>query len=124
MPYPDGNPTLTEQLDEDARVRFYTADLVKEGLELGRENDRLRAAVESAFKWLAVSARHDPTCNRVKSRIVPDGAYYSGLCKDYGGRYATDEELEKVPCTCGLADLHNILCQAGSVIDPSPGDGK
>ena len=46
MPYNDGNPTLGEQIDEDARIRFYTDDLVKEGLELGRENDRLRAALK------------------------------------------------------------------------------
>ena len=52
MPYSDGNPTLGEQIEEDAARRFYTDDLVKEGLELGRENDRLRQALVNLLERL------------------------------------------------------------------------
>ncbi|KKK63266.1 hypothetical protein LCGC14_2996030 [marine sediment metagenome] len=41
MPYPDGNPTLTEQLEEDERRRFYTDDLLREAQDLGRQLDRI-----------------------------------------------------------------------------------
>ena len=41
MPYSDGNPTLTEQIEEDARRRFYTDDLIREAQELGRQLDRI-----------------------------------------------------------------------------------
>ena len=37
MPYPDGNPTLTEQLEEDERRRFYTQDLLDEAHELAHQ---------------------------------------------------------------------------------------
>ena len=37
MPYVDGNPTLTEQLEEDERRRFYTQDLVDEANELAAQ---------------------------------------------------------------------------------------
>ena len=45
MPYNDGNPTLGEQIEEDARIRFYTEDLLKEARESVRENKELRAAL-------------------------------------------------------------------------------
>ncbi len=38
MPYTDGNPTLGEQIEEDARRRFYIEDLLKEANALAREN--------------------------------------------------------------------------------------
>jgi len=41
MPYPNGDPTLDEQIDEDARRRFYTDDILKEARELSDENDQL-----------------------------------------------------------------------------------
>ena len=47
MPYSDGKPTLTEQIDEDARRDFYTRDLLKEAQELEHENKRLIAALET-----------------------------------------------------------------------------
>ncbi len=68
-------------------------------------------ANELAFKWLSLHGRHAEHCKRVRSRIVPQQPR-SGLCKDYGGRYATDEELAKITCTCGLDDVHKALCQA------------
>ena len=42
MPYRDGNPTLTEQIEEDARARFYTDDLLKEAQELAREVNKFQ----------------------------------------------------------------------------------
>lgn len=45
MPYPDGNPTLTEQLEEDARRRFYTDDLLKEAKEMAARVSLLEEAL-------------------------------------------------------------------------------
>ena len=53
MPYKDGNPTLTEQLEEDERRRFYTDDLIKEAREeyqLGWY-EAIEAAAEEAKSW-------------------------------------------------------------------------
>ena len=47
MPYPDGNPTLTEQLEEDERRRFYTDDIIKEAKELKTERDVARAQAKA-----------------------------------------------------------------------------
>lgn len=47
MPYLDGNPTLGEQLEEDERMRFYTADILKEAREMNDEIKALRADVEA-----------------------------------------------------------------------------
>lgn len=66
-----------------------------------------------AFKWLSLHARHAASCKRMRNRIIPQEPR-SGLCKDYGGRYATAEELAKIACTCGLDEVHNALCQAAT----------
>ena len=63
------------------------------------------------FRWLSLYGQHAPDCTWMVNRIMPQNPT-SGLCKDYGGRYRTDEELEKVGCSCGLGDLLNSLCQA------------
>lgn len=34
MPYKDGNPTLGEQIEEDARRRYYTDDVLAEARDL------------------------------------------------------------------------------------------
>lgn len=81
-------------------------------IALSDDLEAVAVAGSIAFEWLALHSRHSPTCQREKSHIVPDGARHSGLAKDYGGRYATDEELERIPCTCGLAELQNALCHA------------
>lgn len=47
MPYADGNPTLGEQLEEDARRQFYTKDLLNDARDLMRENRQLRAMVQT-----------------------------------------------------------------------------
>ena len=60
MPYADGNPTLTEQLEEDERRRFYTADLIKEARELVQENKGLRQALDDIAKGM-VPAREMPS---------------------------------------------------------------
>lgn len=70
-------------------------------------------ANEIAFEWLSLHGRHAPHCKHVRCRIVPQEPR-SGLCKDYGGRYATEEELEKIACTCGLDDMQKALCQAAA----------
>ena len=49
MPYPDGNPTLTEQLEEDERRRFYTDDLLREAKDLGRQVDRIIKFLEAYY---------------------------------------------------------------------------
>ena len=49
MPYPDGNPTLIEQFEEDARRRFYTDDLLEEAQELGRQLDRITKFLEAYY---------------------------------------------------------------------------
>ena len=49
MPYPDENPTLTEQLEEDARRRFYTNDLLREAQELGRQVNRITKFLEAYY---------------------------------------------------------------------------
>ena len=67
-------------------------------------------ANEMAFKWLSLYGRHPDFCERVRARIVPQ-EFSSGLGKDYGGRYATEKELSKITCTCGLDDVHKALCQ-------------
>jgi hypothetical protein len=77
-------------------------------------------AINAAFTWLTTHSQHPPYCDRW--RIVPDGAHRSGLTKDYGGRYATDDEA---PCTCGLDALHNTLCQVATALaatEPAPRD--
>ncbi|KKM60280.1 hypothetical protein LCGC14_1543430 [marine sediment metagenome] len=81
-------------------------------LELMSNTEKLTTANRLAFEWLAKYGLHPPTCERTKARIVPNGAYVSGLGKDYGGRYATEEELARVRCTCGLEEVHSALCQA------------
>ena len=68
-------------------------------------------ANEIAFKWLAQYGQHAAHCKKVRCHIVAQKPR-SGLCKDYGGRYATEEELAEVDCTCGLVDVINALCQA------------
>ena len=72
-------------------------------------------ANEIAFRWLSLNARHADFCKRVRARIMPQESR-SGMCKDYGGRYATEEELAKVVCTCGLDDVHKVLCQTISTV--------
>ena len=81
-------------------------------------------ACEIAFEWLSLYGRHAPTCGRIINRIVPQEPR-SGMMKDYGGRYATDEELENIPCTCGLVKVHRALCQAAPIKPPGavPEDG-
>jgi hypothetical protein len=69
-------------------------------------------AGQMAFEWLSLYALHAKDCPKYHRRIVADGAYRSGLCKDYGGRYQTDEELAKATCECGLEEIQNALCQA------------
>ena len=70
-------------------------------------------ANELAFKWLSLYSQHANFCKRVRARIVAQESR-RGLCKDYGGWYATEEELAKVACTCGLDDVQKALCQAAS----------
>ncbi len=70
-------------------------------------------ANEMAFRWLSQHAQHAYFCKKVRDRITPQESR-SGLCKDYGGRYATEEELAKIDCSCGLDDVHDALCQASS----------
>ena len=60
MPYPDGNPTLGEQLDEDARRRFYIDDLIKEGREAWAEVDRLKAMLDPPICRLQFPDGHVP----------------------------------------------------------------
>ena len=57
MPYPDGNPTLTEQLEEDARRRFYTDDIIKEAKELETELGEARAQVAALREALEQAER-------------------------------------------------------------------
>ena len=68
-------------------------------------------AIDAAFEWLCLHALHAPTCERSTNHIMPMEPR-SGLCKDYGGRYRTDEEIEALPCTCGLKDVLATLCEA------------
>ena len=49
MPYLDGNPTLTEQLEEDERRRFYTGDLLREAQELGRQLNRITKFLQAYY---------------------------------------------------------------------------
>jgi len=67
-------------------------------------------ALERTYAWLMEHGDHNPTCSRRQPLMVPDGAYRSGLTKDCGGRYATDEERAKVPCSCGWDELIALLC--------------
>ena len=71
----------------------------------------LKYANELAFKWLSLHSRHPDYCKRTQSRIMPETAYNDGLSKNYGGRYATEEEIVKVACTCGLDEVLKALCQ-------------
>ena len=78
---------------------------------------KLEAALDITFTWLTTNAIHPPTCRRSKQRTTPDGPYYSGLGKNFGGRYLTDEERELIPCSCGLDDVHNLICQSATKED-------
>ncbi len=74
-------------------------------------HDLSSSANELAFKWLNLHSRHAPTCRKVTDRIMPQEPR-SGLCKDYGGRYRTEQESSCLPCTCGLDEALDALCQA------------
>ncbi len=71
---------------------------------------------EMAFQWLSLNGRHAPDCARMVNRIMPQNPT-SGLCKDYGGHYLTEEEREKIACSCGLDDLLRSLCHASTFND-------
>lgn len=51
MPYADGNPTLTEQIEEDERRKFYTDDLLKEAREDREEIRALKKALAEYLDW-------------------------------------------------------------------------
>ena len=93
-------------------VLGHLADTLKENKALRADVEALVVAAEIALTWFSLHARHSPTCARLKKHIVPDGARNSGLAKDYGGRYATDEERERIPCTCGHDEAQKVLCLA------------
>ena len=84
---------------------------VSQAEKAGRDASGKQEAIDAAFKWLTLHALHAPTCERSTNRIMPMEPR-SGLCKDYGGRYRTDEEIEALRCTCGLGDVLEALCQA------------
>ncbi len=48
MPHSNGDPTLLEQLDEDACMRFYAANILKEAQSLVYENKKLLEALKTA----------------------------------------------------------------------------
>ena len=75
--------------------------------------DKPECANEIAFKWLSLYSQHPAFCKRVLARIVSQEPR-SGLSKDYGVRYATEDELAKVACTGGLDDVLKALCQAAT----------
>ncbi len=64
MPYKDGNPTLSEQIEEDARRRFYTDDILKEANELIAENKRLRANNAELVEALTMARKCITWCRK------------------------------------------------------------
>lgn len=58
MPYKDGNPTLGEQIEEDARRDYYTKDILADAREDRADIKRLRGLLWYAWReFNAIRAR-------------------------------------------------------------------
>lgn len=83
MPYRDGIPTLTEQIQNHLRWREEVGPILKEANELARENKALRAALKEAVDALERLV--------IDYQEVPDPTDSDGQAVFEGARAACDK---------------------------------